>query len=327
MPRDTPSLDGMGGRQDPSLLRNGLYNVGGATVRGAVGLLTIPFLIRFLGIREYGVWSLVYAVFALMTMSEAGISVAASVFLSKDLAKNDLGEAARTLTFILSSAVLLSAALGLLLWIAGPLIVRPLAAFRSAERADAGRALQIAGFAVSAFILQRTLVGVEQAFNRYAAINALELCQSLLANVGLVVVAWLGGRTIDMMKWQVFVCALLLAAHCWAVFWLLRNKGLNFEWSRSKARQIFRYSLATWTATLGSAAFGQCDNVDLGKGGGSRPVGRTAEGFGVFGRVRDVEVDTVHVVSADDIHHDIQRVLLDLLFPGVQPELAPVPPD
>jgi O-antigen/teichoic acid export membrane protein len=264
MPGDIPSLGGIGGGQGPSLLRNGLYNVGGAIVRGAVGLLTIPLLIRFLGIREYGVWSLVQAVFALMTMSEAGISVAASVFLSKDLAKKDFGETGRTLTFILSSAVLLSAALGLLLWIAGPLIVRPLAAFGSAERADAGRALQIAGFAVSAFILQRTLVGVEQAFNRYAAINALELCQSLLANVGLVSVAWLGGRTIDMMKWQVFVCALLLASHCCVVFWLLRNKGLSFEWSRSKARQIFRYNLATWTATLGSAAFGQCDRFIVG---------------------------------------------------------------
>ncbi|MCU1242324.1 MAG: rane protein involved in the export of O-antigen and teichoic acid [Candidatus Acidoferrum typicum] len=266
MSNDTPSpsLDGMGGGQGPSLLRNGLYNVGGATVRGAVGLLTIPFLIRFLGIREYGVWSLVYAVFALMTMSEAGISVAASVFLSKDLARNDFREAGRTLTFILSSAVLLSAALGVFLWNVGPLIVRPLSAFGIAERADAGHALQIAGFAVSAFILQRTLVGVEQAFNRYAAINALELCQSVLANVGLVVVAWLGGRTIDMMKWQVFVCALLLAAHCGVVLWLLRSKGLRFEWSKSKARQIFRYNLATWTATLGSAAFGQCDRFIVG---------------------------------------------------------------
>src|SRR6267143_513961 len=129
MPGDIPSLGGIGWGQGPSLLRNGLYNVGGGTVRGAVGLLTIPFLIRFLGIREYGVWSLVYAVFALMTMCEAGISVAASVFLSKDLAKNDVSEAGRTLTFILISAVLLPAALGLLLWIAGPLIVRPLAAF------------------------------------------------------------------------------------------------------------------------------------------------------------------------------------------------------
>jgi O-antigen/teichoic acid export membrane protein len=264
MPGDIPGLGGIGCGQGPSLLRNGLYNVGGGAVRGAVGLLTIPFLIRFLGIREYGVWSLVYAVFALMTMSEAGISVAASVFLSKDLAKNDVSEAGRTLTFILISAVLLSAALGLLLWIAGPLIVRPLAAFGSAERASAGRALQIAGFALSVFILQRTLVGVEQAFDRYAVINALEVCQSSLANVGLVVVAWLGGRTIDMMKWQVFVCALLLAAHCCVVFRLLRGKGLGVEWNWGKARRIFRYSLATWTATLGSAAFGQCDRFIVG---------------------------------------------------------------
>jgi O-antigen/teichoic acid export membrane protein len=264
MSGDIPGLGGIGGGQGPSLLRNGLYNLGAATVRGAVGLLTIPFLIRFLGIREYGVWSLVYAVFALMTMSEAGISVAASVFLSKDLAKNDFGEAGKTLTFILSSALLLSVTLGLLLWIAGPLIVRPLAAFGGAERVDAGRALQIAGFAVAVFILQRTLVGIEQAFDRYAAINTLELCQSLLANVGLVVVAWLGGRTIDMMKWQVFACALLLAAHCCVVFQLLRNQGLSVEWSWSKARRIFRYNLATWTATLGSAAFGQCDRFIVG---------------------------------------------------------------
>lgn len=254
----------IGGGQDPSLLRNGLYNMGGATVRGVVGLLTLPFLIRFLGIREYGVWSLAYAVFALMTMSEAGISFAASAFLSKDLAKKDFREASRTLTFILISAVLLSSALGLFLWKAGPLIVRPLAGFGSAERAVAGRALQIAGFPVSVFILQRTLVGVEQAFDRYATINVLEVCQSLLANVGLVVVAWLGARTIDMMKWQGIACAVLLIAHCFVVFRLLRGKGLRVEWSGSKARQIFRYNLATWTSTLGSAAFGQCDRFIVG---------------------------------------------------------------
>lgn len=264
MPGEIIAVGGIEGPQCSSLLRNGLYNVGGQTVRGAVALLTIPFLIRFLGMREYGVWSLAYAVFALTTMSEAGISVAATVFLSKDLAKDDSGEVSRTLTFILTSALLLSAALGLLLWIAGPLIVRPLAAFGSAERANAGRALQIAGFAVSVFILQRTLVGVEQAFERYAAINALDLVQSLLANVGLVVVAWFGGRTVEMMKWQVLACALLLAAHCCVVFRLLPSKGLSFEWSRSKAQRIFRYSVATWVSTLGSAAFGQCDRLIVG---------------------------------------------------------------
>jgi len=238
--------------------------VGGQTARGVISLLAIPFVIRFLGIREYGVWSLAYAVLALMTMSESGISVAATVFLSKDLAKDDSHEVSRTLTFILISAVSLAAALGLFLWIAGPFIVRPLAAFGGAERAEAGRAMQIAGSAVSFFILQRTLVGIEQAFDCYAAINVLELSQSLLANVGLVVVAWFGGRTIDMMKWQVLAYAVLLASHCCVVFRLLRNKRLSFEWSGTKARRIFRYSVATWTATLGSAAFSQCDRLIVG---------------------------------------------------------------
>jgi O-antigen/teichoic acid export membrane protein len=264
MPADIPSLGGVKAGQSSSLLRNGLYNVGGQTVRGAVALLAIPFLIRFLGIREYGVWSLAYAVLALMIMSEAGISVAVTVFLSKDLEESDVSEASRTLSFILISAVLLAIVLGLILWFAGLLIVRPLAAFGITERADAGRALQIAGFAVSALILQRTLVGIEQAFDRYAAINVLDLSQSLLANVGIVVVAWLGGRTVAMMKWQVLASVVLLAAHCYVVYGLLHGKGLTFEWSGSKAMRMFRYGVATWISTLGSAAFSQCDRLIVG---------------------------------------------------------------
>lgn len=261
------------GIQVPSLLRNGLYNVGGQTARGLISLVSIPFLIRFLGIREYGVWSLAYAVLALMIMSESGVSVAATVFLSKDLAKHDSREVSRTLAFIFVSAAMLSAALGLFLWAGGPFIVRPLAAFGSAERADAGHALQIAGLAVSVLILQRTLVGIEQAFDRYATINILELCQSLLANVGLVVVAWAGGRTVEMMKWQVLACALVLGAHCGVVFRLLRNKGIVLDWSGSKSRLILRYCVATWTATLGSAAFGQCDRIIVGGILGAPPLG------------------------------------------------------
>src|SRR5260370_16257571 len=106
-----------------SLLRNGLYNVVGQTLRGAASLLAIPFLIRFLGIREYGVWSLAYAVLAVLAMSEAGISVAAAVFLSQDLAKRDFAEFGKTLTIILIGAALVSVVFGPLLLFAGPLLL------------------------------------------------------------------------------------------------------------------------------------------------------------------------------------------------------------
>jgi O-antigen/teichoic acid export membrane protein len=264
MTGNVPHRDQIQESRGHSLLRNGLYNISGQTVRGAVGLLTIPFLIRFLGIREYGVWSLAYAVLALMTLSEWGISVATTVFLSKDLAGGDSREASKTLTFVLLSGVVVSIALGMLLWFSAPLIVRPLAAFGGAERAETGSALQMAAFAVLVFIPQRILVGVEQAFNRYAVINALESSQSLLANLGLVAVAWLGGRAVAMMKWQLLVWALLLCAHCCFAFRLLRGKGLSFQWSSNTARRILRFSTAAWFSALGSAAFGQCDRLVVG---------------------------------------------------------------
>jgi O-antigen/teichoic acid export membrane protein len=248
----------------PSAFRNGLYNVGGQVLRGAVAVLAIPFLIRFLGISEYGVWSLACAFLALMTMCEAGFSVAAAVFLSKDLATNDTREAGRTLAFILLCATLLSAAIALLLWFAGPLLVRPLTAFGSAERAGVGRALQIAAVGAATLILQRTMVGIEQAFNRYGVINVLDLLQALLTNLGLIAVAGWGGKTVAMMKWQVLSSILLLVAHVAVVIRLFRNHNLRFGWSGSKGREIFRYSLATWTATLGTAAFSQCDRLIVG---------------------------------------------------------------
>ena len=285
MAGNVPNVGSMGVVRSSSLLRNGLYNVGGQTVRGALGLLTIPLLIRCLGVREYGVWSLAYAVLALMMMSEAGLSITVTVFLSKDLAEDDLREASRTLSFTLISAVLLSIALGVALWLAGPLIVRPLAAFGSGERADAGRALQIAGFAVSALILQRTLVGIEQAFDWYAAINVLDLSQSLLANVGVVVVAWLGGRTVAMMKWQVLASVVVLTAHCCVVYRLLYGKRLSFLWSGSKALRMFRYGVAAWASTLGSAAFSQCDRLIVGGVLGASVLGVYSSVTGITSRI------------------------------------------
>ena len=208
--------------------------------------------------------SLACAFLALLTTCEAGFSVAAAVFLSKDLATNDTREAGRTLAFILLSATLLSVAVGALLWFAGPVLVRALMAFGRTERGEAGQALQIAGFGAATLILQRTLVGIEQAFNRYGVINALDLAQALLTSLGLVAIAWWGGKTVALMKWQVLASILLLVAHAAVVIRLFRNHELRFGWCGTKARQIFQYSLATWAATLGTAAFSQCDRLIVG---------------------------------------------------------------
>lgn len=267
------------------LLRNGLYNVGGQTIRSVIALLTIPMLIRFLGIREYGVWSLAYAVLASMTLGYGGLGIAAAVFLSRDLGRGDHREASETLTFVLGSALLLGVALGLILWLIGSILVKPLAAFGSFEREEARRALQIACCGLPLLILQGALVGVEQACDRYAVVNTFQTFQSALGNGGLVLVAWLGGRAAAMMKWQVLAYAALLVAHSWFVFRLARGKRLKLRWSASKAAQIFRFSLATCGSMLGQDVFRQWSRWIVGAVLGAPPLGVYAAITDLTGRV------------------------------------------
>lgn len=256
-----------------SLLRNGLYNVGGQAIRVVVALITLLFLIRLLGLREYGVWSLAFAVVTLMTVGNGGLGMAAAVFLSNDIARGDRNEAGGTLTFVLAGAALLGTAFGLLLWFSSPLIVKPLAAFGSVERAQADSALQIGALAIPLLILQRPLFGIEQAFDRYAMVNAFEISHSLLANLGLVVVAWLGGRATGLMMWEVFANGVLLAAHCLFVSGLLRRQRLSFQWNGSKAGRILRFSLARWVSNLGSDFLSQGSRWIVGAVLGASGVG------------------------------------------------------
>jgi O-antigen/teichoic acid export membrane protein len=253
----TANCAALSGCSERSLLRNGLYNIGGQTVRSLVSLLTIPLLVRFLGIREYGIWSLAYAAFMLMTVGNGGMAVAATVFLPSDLHRDDQSEAGGTLALIVVSAGVLGVLVGWLLWFLGPTLVGSLAAFGPAERIEVARALQIAGLGISLLILHRTLMGVEQAFDRYGAANTFQVLQSVLANGGLVLVAWFGGQAVAMMKWQVVAYAILLAGHGWFISTLVRERHLRIRWNAARARKILKFSLATWASIIGSDLFTQ----------------------------------------------------------------------
>jgi O-antigen/teichoic acid export membrane protein len=249
---------------DSPVLRNGLYNVTGQAARGVVALLTIPVLVRCLGIHEYGVWSLAYALLSLMLIGEAGISIAAAVFLSRDLVKSTPDETSSTLTFVLASGAMMALLVALLIWFLAPVIARSIHAFSTADRAEVRQALQLAAFAVAAFVLQRILVGIEQAFDRYAAINVLDLVQSIVANSGLMIVAWAGGRSVSMMKWQVLAWVSLLIAHGFFVLRLVAGRGFRPRWNAAKAKRMLKFMAATWSSVCGSAAFSQCDRLIVG---------------------------------------------------------------
>lgn len=70
------------------MIKNGFYNVVGAVIRIGLTLLTIPLIIRLIGVEEYGLWTLVSTMIGIVGLAEAGLAVSTTVFLSRDLAND-----------------------------------------------------------------------------------------------------------------------------------------------------------------------------------------------------------------------------------------------
>jgi O-antigen/teichoic acid export membrane protein len=264
-----------------SLLKNGFYNTAAGAVRIGLALLTIPTLIRLIGVEEYGLWTLASAVVSLVGLAEAGLSTATTVFVSQDLAKEDTDGLSQTLTVTLGAMLILATLAAIALWIGAQSIVNFFPKLDKEQQLAAVQALQIGGLAVWAKLLQQVLIGVQQAYQRYGVLNLLNTMQWVLISLGLFAVAWLGGRTVALMQWHVLVSVAVLLSHIWVVRSLLQGLNLRLALNFQKGMEIARYCLMTWLTTLGTILFARGDRLIVGSVLGFRSLG-------VYAAVADV---------------------------------------
>lgn len=245
------------------MLRSGLYNISSAVVRLTLGLLTVPLLIRIMGLEAYGLWALVSAIIAVLALAEAGLSIATTVFVARDLAEDDQVGLAQTLLITCSGMLLVATLVAVALWFgaAGALLIPGL---NAVQRDQAVATLQLGALVVWTRLLQQVLVGIEQAYLRYGLLNSLLTIQAVLANVGMVCVAFLGGDVYGLMACQAIVGGLMLIAHMIVCWRLVNPPTLRPAWSWVRFRALGQYSLLTWAASLGGALFSQFDRLIVG---------------------------------------------------------------
>jgi O-antigen/teichoic acid export membrane protein len=255
------------------MLKNGFYNTAAGVIRSGINVLTIPVLIRALGVEEYGVWTLASTVVNVVIIAEAGLSTATTMFVSQDLAKEDADGICQTLTVTGGAMLGLATLAAIILGIGAEPIVSSFAKLDRSQHVVAVHALQIGGLVVWAKLVQQVLIGIEQAYQRYDLLNLLNTIQALLTGLGMLVVVWLGGRTIELMQWQAVVGISILLAHLYLARLLTRQVQLRLIWDRSKGSNIARYSLQTWVTSIGGVLFAQADKLIVGAILGTRELG------------------------------------------------------
>ncbi len=246
------------------MLKNGLYNIIGAVIRVGITFLTIPVIIRLMGVEEYGLWTLVSTVIGIVGLAEGGLSISTTVFLSRDLANEDVKGISQTLTVSFIGMLVLADVAALILWIGAPEIIKLFTQLKPSQLAIALPALRYGGFVIWARLLQQIFVAIEQSYQQYGLMNSLNTVQTGFTNVGMIAVTWFGGRTLALMQWHMVVAFGMLLAHTWCTWGLLAKTKPRLLWSSSKGHELIKYSFMTWLTSLGSALFSQCDRLIVG---------------------------------------------------------------
>ncbi|MEQ9006624.1 MAG: oligosaccharide flippase family protein, partial [Ekhidna sp.] len=245
----------------------------GATIRMGLSVLTIPLFIRLIGVEEYGLWTLASSTVRIVSLAEVGLSVSTTVFLSRDLANDDTDSLSQTLTVTVGTMLLLATTAAITLWISAPKLVELFGSLEQTQYIKVVQALRIGGVVIWAQLLQKVIVGVEQAYQKYGVINVLSTLQLALINLGLLLVAWFGGKTAELMHWQAVISVGMLVAHCWAGWILLGQSKVHIAWEFARGLAIVQYSLMTWLTSIGSVIFGQVDRLIVGALLGTEKLG------------------------------------------------------
>lgn len=278
------------------MLKNGILNIGGAAIRTGLALLAIPLLIRLIGIEEYGLWILVSAVIGFVTLAEGGLSTTTTVFLARDLGNEDANGATQTVALTLGATFFLATAAALALWLSSKALVGFFPSLGDTQREVAVQGFRIGALVIWLRLLQQVLIGVEQAHQRYGIMNLLATGQAALSTLGLLAVAWVGGRTLAMMEWQAATSIASLAAHMIVAWVLVRKMTTRSAWNWRKGFDIARYSLTVWASSLGVFIYGQADRLIVGAILGTTTLGVYAAITGIAAQISSLSAMPVQPV-------------------------------
>lgn len=245
-----------------------------ALIRMGLGAVTVPILIRILGAEEYGLWSLASAVVNIVALADAGLSMSTTVFVSQDMGYEDYStRVSSTLTIVVGAMLILASVAAVGLWLTAPTLLIFFPNLRADQSLTIVRAFQLGAIVVWLRLLQQSAVGVEQAYEQYKVMNAINTLQVILTNAGLLVISYRGGHTIVLMQWLVGTGSVILLLHIITVSMTLRHMQLRIRWERDKAFAIASYSGITWFGALGGVLFGSLDRIIVGSFLGTAALG------------------------------------------------------
>jgi O-antigen/teichoic acid export membrane protein len=224
-----------------SVIRNTVLNLLGSLLPLLVGVITIPYVIRGLGVDRFGVLSLGWIVLSYFNMFDFGLGRATIKFVAEALGRNQVDRLPSLVWSSLAAQFLLGLAGGAVLTSLVPIVVNHVLEIPPALRPESREVFYVLGGAIPFGICSMCLRGVLEAGQRFDLVNAVKVSLNslvfLLPVVGLKVGFHLPGIGLLLLVAQ-FVGACTYLVLCLRTYPVLRR---GFSPQTSTVLPLFAY--------------------------------------------------------------------------------------
>ena len=223
------------------ITRNWVFNLIGQGVPLLVGVLTIPLLLRYLGVERFGILSITWALLGYAGQFDLGLGRATTKYVAECLGRGDTRSLPGLFWTSLLSQVAFGVAAAALLAAVTPFLVNRLLKISPAQIGETRNVLLILAFSLPLVIASNSLRGMLEAGQHFAVINYIKIPATisvfLLPVLGIPLGIGLPG-IVALLVAARFAAALAFLGFCFKFFPVLRAR---FLFDAKLVRSLFIY--------------------------------------------------------------------------------------
>jgi O-antigen/teichoic acid export membrane protein len=267
-------------------------------IRMAVQILTIPILIKNIGIEEYGLWSLISAILAFGMLAEFGLSVTATTFIASSLAVKDNQKTSENIFFICMFALFTSTISAFTIFVFSGHILS-LSKFLSQDSTymlNATKVLQVGVVLLVSRIFQQVITGIAYGYGEYVLINILSTLYVVISNIGIIIITSYGGKSLELMYFLASISTIATIVYAITIAKKVELFFCKISWDEFNISNLIHYSFYAWISTVGNTLFAQGDRLVIATSLTSVEVGIYSTIINVASQINGLTTAVMHPV-------------------------------
>jgi O-antigen/teichoic acid export membrane protein len=243
---------------------NGFYAVAEYVSQPLGMLLAAPYLLRHLGVSQFGVWILASAAVNSGMVVSSGFGDAAVKYVAMYRGRQDLSGVTRIVRGMISINLFSSGLLAVALWSLAPFAIDHIPHVEAGLRLASLRSLRIGSLLLAVRSIDGVFVSTLRAFERYGPAVRITIFSRVGTLVAAVILVARGRGVVEIMLATLCTCILAAIAQGFALRGIVGRVTLLPSLHRETLSLIAGFGFFSWLQAVAAAVFSQLDRLVIG---------------------------------------------------------------